>query len=89
MISYKPFWSTLEKKKITQYQLIYHWHISSNTFRRMKHGEPINTTTLNLLCLILNCRVQDIIRFEATEEEAAAIKQQREEIKNRRTKNKP
>lgn len=89
MISYKPFWSTLEKKKITQYQLIYHWHISSNTFRRMKHGEPINTTTLNLLCLILNCRVQDIIRFEATEEEAAAIKQQREEIKNRRSRRHP
>ena len=80
MINYEPFWKTLEKKKITQYQLIYHWHISSNTLRRMKHGEPISTTTINQFCLILKCRVQDIIRFEPTETESNNIEQQRNEI---------
>ena len=89
MINYDPFWKTLEKKKITQYQLIYHWHISSNTFRRMKHGEPISTTTINQFCLILNCRVQDIIRFEPTETETNDIQQQRNEINSRKKKKKP
>lgn len=90
MINYEPFWRTLEKKKITQYQLIYHWHISSNTLRRMKHGEPINTTTLNQFCLILGCKIQDIIQFKPTDAEINSINEQRDEIKSRLTKkNKP
>lgn len=88
MIDYEPFWRTLEKKKITQYQLIYHWHISSNTLRRMKNSEPINTTTLNQFCLILDCKIQDIIRFKPTDIEINDIIQQRNEIKNRLTKKK-
>lgn len=86
MINYEPFWKTLEKKKITLYQLIYHWHISSNTLRRMKHGEPICTTTINQFCLLLKCRVQDIIQFEPTEAETNNIEQQRNEINCRKKK---
>lgn len=82
MISYEPLWSTMEKCGITKYQLIYHWGISSNTLRRMGHGEPISSSTLNELCLILNCRVEDILQFTATDEEVAAINQRKEEILN-------
>ncbi len=86
MISYQPLWATMKKAGITKYQLIYHWGISSNTIRRMGHGEPINSNTLNELCLILNCNVQDIIQFNATEEEKAAINQRKEEILNFKAK---
>lgn len=86
MISYEPLWSTMKKRNITKYQLIYHWGISSNTLRRMRHGEPINSSTLNELCLILDCQVQDILKFDATEEEIAAISQRKEEISNLRKK---
>ena len=86
MISYDPLWTTMKEKEITKYQLIYHWGISSNTLRRIGHGEPINSNTLNELCLILDCRVQDILRFEATEEEREAIRQRKEEISNFRRK---
>lgn len=90
MIHYEPFWSTLEKKKITKYQLIYHWGISSNTLRRMKRNEPISSTTLNELCLILNCKIQDIMCFEATTEEINDTEKQRAEIKEKsKHKNKP
>lgn len=82
MISYEPLWSTMEKRKITKYQLIYHWGISSNTLRRMSHGESISSNTLNELCLILNCKVQDILKFTATEDELTAINQRKEEIIN-------
>ncbi|MBO5388104.1 MAG: helix-turn-helix transcriptional regulator [Lachnospiraceae bacterium] len=73
MINYEPFWDTLRKKDITKYQLIYHWGISSNTLRRMGRNEPINSNTLNELCLILNCQVQDIIKFEPTDAEIQQI----------------
>ena len=82
MISYEPLWSNMEKKGITKYQLIYHWGISSNTLRRMSRLEAINSNTLNELCLILNCNVEDILQFTATEEEVTAINQRKEEIAN-------
>lgn len=80
MISYNPFWNTIQKKNITKYQLIYHWGISSNTLRRMSHNEAISTTTLNELCLILDCEVQDVIQFNALDEEMESVKQRQEEI---------
>lgn len=86
MISYQPLWSTMKARGITKYQLIYHWGISSNTLRRMGHGEPISSNTLNELCLILNCRVEDILQFNATEEEMASVSQRKEEISNFRKK---
>lgn len=88
MISYQPLWSTMKERGITKYQLIYHWGISSNTLRRMGHGEPISSSTLNELCLILNCRVQDILQFSATEEEMASVSQRKEKISNFRKKQK-
>ena len=63
MISYKPFYNTLLKKGVTEYELIYKHGISSNTINRMKHGKPITTTTLDVLCFILDCAVQDIILY--------------------------
>lgn len=86
MISYQPLWTTMKKRKVTKYQLIYHWGISSNTLRRMSHNEPITTATLNELCLILNCKVQDIMQFEATWEESESVTQKREEINNKQKK---
>jgi len=64
MISYKPFYETLLKKNITEYQLIFKEGLSANTLHRMKKGLPITTTTLDTLCFILNCEVSDIIEHD-------------------------
>lgn len=61
MISYKPFYETLLKKDITEYQLIFKEGLSANTLYRMKKGEPITTKTLDTLCFILDCEVSDIL----------------------------
>lgn len=61
MISYKPFYETLLKKNITEYQLIFKEGLSANTLHRMKKGEPITTKTLDTLCFILDCEVSDIL----------------------------
>ncbi|MBQ7147870.1 MAG: helix-turn-helix transcriptional regulator [Pseudobutyrivibrio sp.] len=66
MISYEPFYATLLSKGITEYELIYKYGLSSNTINRMKHGKPITTTTLDTLCFILNCSVEDILVYKET-----------------------
>ena len=61
MISYEPFFKTLLEKNITEYHLIFKEGISANTIHRMKKGLPITTRTLDVLCFVLNCEVQDIL----------------------------
>ena len=63
MISYKPFYETLFKKGITEYQLIFKQGFSANTIHRMKKGEAISTKTLDALCYALDCKVGDILEF--------------------------
>ncbi len=61
MISYAPFYQTLMRKNITEYQLIYKEGISANTLYRMKQGLPITTKTLDTLCFILDCEVSEVL----------------------------
>ena len=61
MISYKPFFETMLKKNKTEYELIFKEGISANTLHRMKSGKPITTKTLDVLCFILDCEVEDIL----------------------------
>ena len=67
MISYKPFYQTLFRKNITEYQLIYNYGFSSNTLHRMKHGRNITLKTLDTLCSILECDIADIISYHPDE----------------------
>ena len=63
MISYQPFYETLKAQGMTEYQLIYKHGFSSHILYRMKHGETITLKTLDTLCFILDCGVDDIIRY--------------------------
>ncbi len=63
MISYEPFYETLFRKNVTEYALIYKFGMPANTLHRMKHGKPITTTTLDTLCSILGCGVDDILKY--------------------------
>lgn len=68
MISYRPFYETLYKKGITEYQLIYKQGMPANTLHRMKHGGAITTKTIDTLCEILDCQVSDILEYVPDEE---------------------
>ncbi len=63
MISYEPFYRTLKEKNISTYKLITQYKISRSLIDRLKHNKPISTVTLNDLCSILHCRVEDILLF--------------------------
>ena len=63
LISYNPFYKTLIKKGVTEYNLIYKQGIDAHTIHRIKHGEAITTKTINTLCEVLSCNVSDIIEY--------------------------
>ena len=67
MISYAPFYKTLLRKGITEYQLIFKHGISANTLYRMKQGCTITLKTLDTLCFILDCPVSDVIEYSPDE----------------------
>lgn len=64
MITYEPFWKTLEENKISTYALIKKYNISSSLIHRLRHNLPINTVTINDLCTILQCNVEKVICFK-------------------------
>ena len=63
MISYEPLYKTLKKKNITTYRLIKEYNISRSLLDRLKHNKPISTVTLNDLCRILKCNVEEILIY--------------------------
>lgn len=67
MISYRPFWFTLKSSKESTYTLIKDHHISSSTIDKLRKNKPLNTTTVNDLCRILQCTVSDIMEYIPSE----------------------
>ena len=69
MIDYSPFWDTLKKSNETTYTLITNHHVSSSTIDKLRKNRPMNTTTLNDLCRILNCNLQEVAQYIPSEED--------------------
>ncbi|MBQ8620919.1 MAG: helix-turn-helix domain-containing protein [Oscillospiraceae bacterium] len=62
MLDYGPMWQTMEKKKISQYQLL-KAGIDNKTLDGIKKGKNITLLTLEKLCRILDCTPNEVIRF--------------------------
>ena len=67
MITFEPLYETMKKKGITTYKLINDFGISRSLIDRLKHNRPITTVTLDDLCRILDCKVEDILKHEKDE----------------------
>lgn len=63
MIKFDRLWLTMEKKNISTYTLREKCGIDSKTIRRLKTNENIETKTLNKLCSVLGCRLEDIAEY--------------------------
>lgn len=63
MVVYDRLWETMKKKNISQYKLIQHYKIGAGQVHRLKVNEYVTTHTINRLCSILDCRVEDIIEY--------------------------
>nr|WP_207739833.1 MULTISPECIES: helix-turn-helix transcriptional regulator [Clostridia] len=47
--------------------MIYNHNLSSSTIDRLRKNKPLSTTTLNDLCRILDCDINDIISYKRSE----------------------
>lgn len=69
VITYKAFWETLRASGESTYTLITKYHLSSSTIDKLRKNKPLNTTTINDLCRILNCNVQDIMQYVRSDQD--------------------
>lgn len=51
------------------YTLIKNHHISGSTIDKLRHNKPLNTTTINDLCRILNCQAEDILLYVPSDDD--------------------
>lgn len=63
MIRFDKLWVTMKQKNVTTYQLREQCGIDSKTVRRLKANDNIETKTLNKLCAVLDCRLEDIAEY--------------------------
>ena len=69
MISYNRLWETMEKRKISQYRLIKEFGLSSGQMSRLKKNTYVSTHTLETLCRILDCRIEDVMEVSFEDED--------------------
>ena len=63
MISYEPFFKTLVKRKISQYQLINDYLIPSGTLSRIRNNKSLTLKSIENICKALNCDISDVVSF--------------------------
>ncbi|MEM5780471.1 MAG: helix-turn-helix transcriptional regulator [Lawsonibacter sp.] len=67
MILFDKLWETMREKGVSTYALREKHNIDTRTIRRLKANENTTTDTLNALCRILDCGLQDIAEYRKDE----------------------
>lgn len=71
MISYEPFWKTMVDRGATSYTVMRREdpnRIGSTTWNKLKAGGHISTVSIEKLCKMLDCGVEDIVTFKKSPE---------------------
>lgn len=74
MIRYDPLWETMKKRGISQYKLLKDYLFSAGQLSRLRKNENISTYTINTLCKILDCKIEDVAVY--LEEDASETEEQ-------------
>lgn len=61
MIKYDKLWETMKEKGITQYALYTTYNINRSQLDRLRRNKNVQVNTIDRLCNILHCRVEDIM----------------------------
>lgn len=67
MITFEPFWHTLKEKNITVYELLEIRKFSHGTYDSIKKNKNVTLNTIDQLCKILDCHVEDIVQYKEDE----------------------
>ncbi len=65
MIVFDKLWDTMDKMGVSTYQLREKCGIDSKTIRRLRANENVETKTLDKLCAVLECRIEDIAEYKS------------------------
>ena len=65
MIVYNRLWETMKNKGISQYKLIKEYGFSTGQLDRLRKNGNISSYTLNQLCKVLNCQIEEIAEYVA------------------------
>ena len=63
MIVYDRLWKTMKEKGGSQYSLIKNYHINEAQLYRLRKNMVVKTITLDRLCEILECEIEDICQY--------------------------
>ena len=63
MIVFDRLWVTMKERGISQYKLIQEYKVSSGQLDRLRKNGNVSTYTLNQLCRILHCRLEEITEY--------------------------
>lgn len=63
MIIYDRLWKTMKEKGVSQYKLIKEYRISTGQLDRLRKNDNVSSYTLNQLCEILDCKLEDIAEY--------------------------
>ena len=63
MIVFDKLWKLMEQKGVSTYKLREECGIDSKTVRRLRANENVETKTVDKLCTVLDCRVEDIMEY--------------------------
>ena len=62
MLDYSPLWKTMEKKGMSQYEILKSG-IDNKTLDSLKKGKNITLLTLEKICAVLDCTPNEVVRF--------------------------
>ena len=62
MISYEPLFKTMKERGVTSYRLGKMGFPLSNYYA-IKRGENVSTHTVDQLCRLLQCRIEDVLEY--------------------------
>ena len=68
LIKYDRLWDTMKEKNISQYNLIKDYGIDKAQLHRLRKNMVVKTITLDRLCKILDCRIEQIAEYVPDEE---------------------
>ena len=61
LIRYDRLWQTMKDRGITQYDLYTHHNVNRSQINRLRQNQNVEVNTIDRLCNILQCRVEDIM----------------------------
>lgn len=73
MIVFDRLWETMKEKGVSTYLLREQCGFDSKGIRRLRENANTETKTLNRLCAVLNCKLEDIATYVEDPDDEALL----------------